>query len=388
MANIVQKTNVQTLQASFEPKTKALHPKRLLSLDVFRGITIVGMILVNTQGSMDIYPFLRHGRWNHWSSADLVFPFFLFIVGVVIPFSITNRLSHSEGRNKLYIHIIKRTIILFGLGLVVNNFPYLSLGRIPGVLQRIALCYFFSSIAVIKTSVRGQTIIAIILLSLYWALMKLIPVPGYGAGVITPQVNLAYYIDNLLMHGRMLEPTMDPEGLLSTVPAIATTLFGVLAGHLLISSKNSAKKAALLLIMGGVGIVAGLIIDIWFPINKNLWSPSYTVFTAGIAYCCLSVCYWLIDVRGYRRWCIPFVIYGTNAITVYVLSSILARSLYLLTLSQPDGSKIRLSTYIFERLFASWASPFNASLFYALTHVLIWLVFAAILYKKKIFIKI
>jgi len=362
--------------------------ERLISLDVFRGITIAGMIIVNNSGSMDIYPFLTHGRWNQWTLADLVFPFFLFIVGVVIPFSFSNRLTHNDNRNKLYLHIIKRTIILFGLGLFINSFPYPSIGRIPGVLQRIALCYFFASIVVLNTSKRGQAITAIILLALYWTVMKLVPVPGYGAVMLTKQVNLAYYVDNLLMHGHMLEPTMDPEGLLSTVPAISTTLFGVMAGHLLNSSKNLTKKTILLLIMGGAGIIAGLIMDIWFPINKNLWSPSYTVFTAGIALCCLSVCYWFVDVKGYRRWGQPFVIYGTNAIAVYVLSSLLARSLYLLTLTQPDGSKIRLSTYIFERLFASWASPFNASLFYALTYALIWFGFAAILYKKRIFIKL
>ncbi len=359
--------------------------KRLYSVDVFRGITIAGMILVNNPGSWDIYPVLKHGRWNQWTPTDLVFPFFLFIVGVVIPFSIANRINTTNSKDKLFLHIMKRAIILFGLGLFINSFPYFSLSRIPGVLQRIALCYFFATIITLKMRMRGQAITAIILLSLYWALMELVPVPGYGAGVLTKQGNLAFYIDNLLMYGRLLEPTWDPEGLLSTIPAISTTLFGVLAGHLLISSRSPAKKTMLLLIMGSTGIIAGLIMAIWFPINKNLWSPSYTVFTAGIASCCLGVCCWFIDIKGYQRISMPFVVYGKNAVIVYVLSSICSRAIYLWT---PFGSEINLKTHIFNKLFISWASPFNASLLYALTHVIIWLGFAAILYRKKIFIKI
>jgi len=366
-------------------------PKRLRSVDIFRGITIAGMILVNNQGSPhNIYYHLRHARWNQWSLADLVFPFFLFIVGVAVPFSFGNRLSHGESRKKLYIRIIIRTTILFGFGLFINSFPFFSVSdiRIPGVLQRIALCYFFSSLIVLKLRIRGQAATAAVLLIIYWVLMKFVPVPGYGAGMLTREGNLAAYIDNLLMHGHTLEPTWDPEGLLSTIPAISTTLFGVLVGHLLCSSGNYMKKTTLLLISGIAGFTAGLIMDIWFPINKNLWSPSYVVFTAGIASICLGVCYWLVELKGYQRWGLPFVIYGTNAIVVYVLSSLAERLIYVWTLTQPDGSSINLQTYIFKKLFAPWASPANASLFYALTHVLIWLGFAAILYRKRIFIKI
>ncbi|MBI4707198.1 MAG: DUF5009 domain-containing protein [Candidatus Omnitrophica bacterium] len=364
---------------------QAPYQNRLRSVDVFRGITIAGMIIVNNPGSMNIYPFLTHGRWNQWTLTDLVFPFFIFIVGVVIPFSVSSRLSHNVKMNSMYFQIIKRTLILFGLGLFITNFPYISLSRIPGVLQRIALCYFFASIIVLKTSVKGQAVSAIILLAFYWMLMTLVPVPGYGAGVLTRQGNLAFYVDDLLMHGRLLEPAWDPEGLLSTIPAVSTALFGVLTGQLLRSQINYARKAALLLGCGIIGIVSGLIMNIWFPINKNLWSPSYAVFTAGIALCCLYVCYWFIDVKGCKRWSVPFGIFGTNALAVYVLSSAFARLIYLWT---PYGSEISLKTHIFEKLFASWASPLNASLFYALAYALIWLGVAAVLYRKKIIIKI
>ncbi|RJO60620.1 DUF5009 domain-containing protein [candidate division WS5 bacterium] len=361
---------------------------RLISIDVFRGITIAGMIIVNNPGSMDIYPFLTHGRWNQWTLTDLVFPFFLFIVGAVIPFSLASRQSSFTERRKLYLHIVKRTILLFGLGLVINSFPYFYLSRIPGVLQRIALCYFFATITTVRLRARGVAVTAVVLLLLYWLLMKLVPVPGYGAGVLTRQGNLAFYIDNLLMHGHLLEPSWDPEGLLSTIPAISTTLIGVLSGHLLRSQMGHRDKVVLLLMFGIGGIAAGLIMDIWFPINKNLWSPSYAVFTAGIALCCLSICYWLIDAKGHQRWCFPFMIYGTNAISVYVLSSIVARAIYLKALNLSDGSVVGLKDYIFNKFFASWASPFNASLFYALTYALIWLGFAWFLYRKKIIIKI
>jgi predicted acyltransferase len=370
---------------------QASNPKRLFSVDVFRGIAIVGMILVNNQGDPhSAYYYLEHAGWNGWSLADLVFPFFLFIVGVVIPFSVSNRLARGEGRKQLYIHIIRRTIILSGLGLFINGFPFFSISdiRIPGVLQRVALCYFFSTFIVLNLRISKQAITTACLLILYWILMKLVPVPGYGAGVLTKEGNLAAYIDNLLMHGHMVDPIFDSEGLLSTIPAISTTLFGVLVGHLLKSSKSPFNKCGLLWFSGSIGIITGLIMDVWFPINKSIWSPSYAVFTAGIASVCFGVCYWLIEIKGYTRWGLPFVVYGVNAILVYVLSSLLERFTSVWTLTQVDGSAIKLKAFIFENLFASWATPANASFFYALIYVLIWLGFAVILYHKRIFIKI
>ncbi|MBI5056255.1 MAG: DUF5009 domain-containing protein [Nitrospirae bacterium] len=349
------------------------------------------MILVNNQGSPhNIYYHLRHAKWDKWSLADLVFPFFLFIVGVAIPLSLSKRSGGEENNRKPLLNIIRRTIILFGLGLFINSFPFFSISdiRIPGVLQRIALCYFFSSLIVLNLKIKGQAITAVFLLTFYWVLMKFVPVPGYGAGVLTSAGNLAAYIDNLLMRGHMLEPTWDPEGLLSTVPAIATTIAGVLAGHLLCSSWGHMKKITLLLSSGIAGLLAGLVMDAWFPINKNLWSPSFVIFTAGFASISLCACYWLIEVKGSLRWGLPFIVYGKNAIVVYVLSSIFEQLTHVWTLTQSDGSAIKLKDYIFEKLFSSWASPVNASLVYSISYVLLWMGFAAILYRKRIFIKI
>ncbi|MDZ7260848.1 MAG: DUF5009 domain-containing protein [candidate division KSB1 bacterium] len=367
------------------------NPNRLLSLDAFRGLTIAGMILVNNPGTWSaVYPPLRHAAWHGWTPTDLIFPFFLFIVGVAMTFSFAHRLARGDSKTKLYLKVIRRTLIIFGLGLFLNGFPYFNLStiRIPGVLQRIALCYFFASIVTLEMRIKGQAIIAAFLLILYWVLMKLVPVPGYGAGVLEPEGNLAAYIDNALLHGHLWKPTWDPEGLLSTLPAISTTLLGVLTGHWLHSSRSPIEKAAGLLVMGNFGLVVGVILDICFPINKYLWTSSYVVFMAGMALNFLGVCYWLIDVKGYQRWATPFLIYGTNAIAVYVLSSLVAEIMTTWKVTGADGSEMQLKTYLFEKLFASWASPINASLFFALTYVLIWLGLMALLYRKRIFIKI
>jgi predicted acyltransferase len=371
-------------------KTAVLHPKRILSIDAFRGIAITGMILVNAQGNFpSVYSQFRHTKWNGLTVADLVFPFFLFIMGVVIPLSLSKRLERGDSKSRIYLHIMKRSIIIFGLGLFLNAFPYLSLSiRIPGILQRIATCYFFTALIVMKMNIRWQTFIALILLVIYWLVMKFIPVPGYGAGILTKEGNLAAYVDRLIMYGHIMESTWDPEGLLSTIPAISTTLLGVLVGHLLKSSKTHMIKMTLLLIYGGVCVVGGLIIDKWFPINKWLWSSSYALVTAGIAAICLGLCYWLIDVKGYRRWSFPFVIYGTNAIAVYVLSSMVERITKIVKLTLPDGSTKQLQFFIYEKFFVPWTSPVNASFLYGITYILIWLGFAAILYHRKIFIKI
>jgi predicted acyltransferase len=364
---------------------------RLASLDILRGFAIAGMILVNFQsGFEDIYYQLRHAGWNGCTVADLVFPFFLFIVGVVIPFSFMNRSKQGHNETKLFLHIIKRTIIIFSLGLIINGFPHFSLStlRIPGVLQRIALCYFFASITVIKMQIRGQAVVAATLLILYWILMKLVPVPGYGAGVLSIEGNLAAYIDNLLLHGHLLEPTWDPEGILSTIPAVSTTLLGVLTGHLMISSKTPKRKLLSILVLSCLYVITGLIIDIWFPINKWLWSSSYAVFSAGIACGSLGLCYWLVDLKGYYRWSIPFVIYGTNSIMIYVFSSIFDRFTHVWKINLMNGSEIKLKTYIFEKYFATWSSSVNASLFYSLTCVIIFFGIMSIFYRKKIIIKI
>jgi len=374
-----------------DPKPEQKLSGRLLSLDVFRGITIAGMILVNNPGSWDyVYPALRHAEWNGWTPTDLIFPFFLFIVGVAITYSFANRLAKGISRKKLFLQVIRRTLILFALGLFLNGFPYYNLAtiRIMGVLQRIALAYFFSSVIYLAFKTRAQVVITVLLLLVYWALMKLVPVPGYGVGILAKEGNLAQYIDNLILKGHMWTPTWDPEGFLSTIPAIATTLLGVFTGQFLRSDREPLQKTSTLFLLGNVGLVLGVIWDIWFPINKNLWTSSYVIFTGGMALLFLATCYYLIDVKKSTWWTKPFVIYGTNAITVYVLSGILARILILVRIPQPDGTNVLLKTFIYQNYFASWAGPMNGSLFFALAYIILWLGIMTIFYKKGIFIKI
>ncbi len=359
---------------------------RLLALDTFRGVTIAGMILVNNPGTWDaVYGPLRHADWNGWTPTDLIFPFFLFIVGVSISLALGRRVAVGGPTRDLYLKIIRRSAIIFALGLVIYGFPYYQLStlRIPGVLQRIAVCYLVASIVFLKTGWRGQAIIATLLLVGYWLLMMLVPVPGYGAGDLSMEGNLAAYVDRMLLAGHTWKPVYDPEGLLSTIPAVATTLFGVMAGTWLALTRDRLEKAAGLFVAGAVGIIIGWAWGAWFPINKALWTSSYTVFTAGMALQFLALCYWLIDIKEYRRWTKPFVIFGVNAIAVYVLSSIMATALDTWHIS---GATIK--EFIEEKLFASWASPINASLLWAISYVLFWLGVMTLLYRRKIFIKV
>ncbi len=359
---------------------------RLLALDTFRGITIAGMILVNNPGTWDaVYAPLRHADWNGWTPTDLIFPFFLFIVGVSIAIALGRRAAPGGAQGKLYLKIVRRSVIIFALGLVIYGFPYYQLStlRIPGVLQRIAVCYLVASIVFLKTGWKGQAVIATLLLVAYWLLMTLVPVPGYGAGDLSMEGNLAAYVNRQLLAGHTWKPVYDPEGLLSTIPAIATTLFGVMAGSWITSKRESLEKAAGLFVAGAAGIIIGWAWGAWFPINKALWTSSYTVFTAGMSLQFLALCYWLIDIKGYRRWTKPFIIFGVNAIAVYVLSSIMATALETWHIS---GATIK--EFLYNNLFASWASPINASLLWAISYVLFWLGLMTLLYRRKIFIKV
>lgn len=366
---------------------------RLASLDVFRGITIALMIVVNNPGGDVSYPALQHADWNGWTLADLVFPFFLFIVGVAIPFSLGNRIARGESRRKVLLRVVRRSIVLFVLGLFLNGFPYYDLStlRIMGVLQRIALCYFFASLIFLTFKVRKQAMIAVLISLSYWAIMTLIPVPGYGAGVLGKQGNLASYVDNLLLGRQHLwegsKTWGDPEGLLSTIPAVATTLLGVLAGKHLKSNRSPLEKATYFFFLGNVGIVVGSLWNLWFPINKSLWTSSYVAVTGGISFIFLATCYYVIDVKKHMTWTKPFIILGTNAITIYVLSEIVSFAAYA-KVTLKDGTTIALKTFVYRDYFASWAGPLNGSLFYALAYLVLWIAVAAILYKSRIFIKV
>jgi predicted acyltransferase len=366
-----------------------LRVERLRSLDAFRGLTIAGMILVNNPGAWtDVYAPLQHAVWNGCTPADLIFPFFLFIIGVAITLAFDDAARGGSDRRQLYGKIARRTLLIFGLGIFLNGFPLFdwSTLRLPGVLQRIALCYGSAAVVVLSMSPRGQAITAASLVTAYWLVMTLTAAPGHAW--LDANGNLAAAIDDALLHGHLLHGGWDPEGLLTTLPAIATTLIGVLAGRWIRSTRPPRQRVKGLAVAGTAGIVLGLVMAHWCPINKSLWSPSYVVFTAGVALAFLAICYWLIDLRGRRRWATPFVVYGTNPIVAYVLSSLMAKEMLLWRVTRADGSTTDLERYIFESAFLSLARPVDASLLYALSYALLWLGVTALLYRRGVLIKI
>lgn len=378
------------------PEVSAAEPAlagRLTSLDVFRGLTIAAMVLVNNAGAWNaVYPPLLHAAWDGWTPTDLVFPFFVFIVGVAIPLAFEKRKAAGGSQRDLYLKIFRRTMLIFLLGLTLNAFPFttnnLTQLRIPGVLQRIALCYFFAALIFMKARMKTQALIAAALLIGYWLVMKTIAAPGYAAGDLTMEGSLASWIDRTLLAGHTYKPMYDPEGLLSTIPAIATALFGVLAGQWLMERREALDKIAGLFAVGALCVIAGFVWDWAFPINKALWTSSYVMFTGGLALQLLALCYWAIDVKGYRRWAKPFVVFGVNALALYVLSSLMAKALSVINAPKLDGSTGDLKTFIYERMLATWLSPINASLAFALGYVLLWWLLMWVLYRRKIFIKV
>ncbi|SDS31543.1 hypothetical protein [Opitutus sp. GAS368] len=376
-------------------------PARLVSLDAFRGATIAGMLLVNNPGSWsDIYPPLEHAPWNGWTPTDMIFPFFLWIIGVAMTLSFARRVGQGADRSQLFRHVVIRAAIIFGVGIFLVMFPFGLLPeqhfsfakmRIPGVLQRIGLCYLAAGAIFLRTGWRGQLAWAVGLLAGYWALLVCVPVPGYGAGVLEPTGNLCWWIDSHVLAGHTWSgapvPGFDPEGILSTLPAIATTLLGVLAGQMMRRWSGGALTARLL---GGGGalLTLGALMSLVLPINKNLWTSSYAVFMAGWALVLLAVFHWLIDVRGWSRWAAPLVIYGTNALAMFVSAGVLGKLLYLIKWTGADGQGITLKGCIYRNAFVPLASPVNASLLFALAFVLLHFAFAWILWRRKWFVKI
>jgi len=363
-------------------------------------MTIAGMILVNNPGTWSAaYPPLAHAEWHGWTPTDLIFPFFLFIVGVSMVFSFSARLDRGDTRLRLAAHVLRRSAIIFAIGFFLAIVPYFNFAtvRIPGVLQRIAVVYLGASLIYLFTRTRGpfglgpqgkQVAAICVLLLGYWAVMTMVPVPGFGVGRLDVEGNLAAHVDRQLMPGHLWKPTWDPEGVLSTFPAIATTLLGALVGKWLTSARRPEEKAKGLFIFGGIGLALGQIWHIWFPINKNLWTSSYVVFTAGFACVLLGMCYWVMDVKGVRRWATPFVVFGMNAIAAFALSGFVAKMMGIWKVPLETGTAVSVKGYIFGKFFAPLASPVNASLLFALAYVLFWLALMWFLYRRKIFIKI
>ncbi len=354
---------------------------RLQSLDIFRGATIASMVLVNNPGSSPAYAQLEHASWHGWTFTDTVFPFFLWIVGVAMTLSTAKRMERGEERLQLLRHTFQRAVIIFLLGFLLSPLPNIdwSTIRIPGVLQRIAVCYLIAGVVFLYTKVRGQVIWLVGVNALYWMLMTLYPVPGCGAGSLTVDCNFARYVDSLVLSGHMWRATKvwDPEGIVSTLPAISTVLFGILAGHLLRHCREHAARLKWLF-AGGVALLAvAHVMALWMPFNKNIWTTSYAFLMAGLAMLLFGAWYWLADVRGLGRWFRFFEIFGTNAILMFVLSGALAKF----------AARGGLHKWWYDNVCLAVAQPINASVVYALSNVLVLWVVAWALWKRRWFVR-
>jgi predicted acyltransferase len=382
------------------PQTGSTYVKpsqRLVSLDVARGITIAFMILVNNAGSgrFAYWP-LKHSEWNGWTPTDLVFPSFLLLAGISIVFSTAARTARGEAKSVLLRHIFRRAVILFAIGVLVHGYPdfHWATLRIYGVLQRIALCYLVVSILYLWTR-RAATLAAITVAYLlgYWILMRWMPVPGYGLPVrdiplLDKDLNWVALVDRHVFPGRLYEKVRDPEGLLSTIPAIGTTLLGVLTGIWLRTTRSFSSKAGGLLAASVTGIALGSLWGVWFPINKKLWTSSFVLFAGACTLLLLAICYLLIEIKKRDgAWTYPWRVFGSNAVVAYIFAELLESTLNAIHLTQPGGT-ISLKAFLYKEVYYPIVNPSFGSLLYSLSIVLICFLPAALLYEKRIFIKL
>ncbi len=362
---------------------------RLTALDAFRGAAMLLMVLVNNGGGPRSYVQLEHSPWNGWTLTDTVFPSFLWIVGVAITLSLGKRLQAGIAASSLVPQIVKRAVILYLLGFALYLPPQfdLSHSRILGVLQRIAICYLVASLLYLFTGVRGNIIAIAGLLILYTSLMMWAPVPGQGHGNWTVEGNFAHYVDSILLgpHNYASTRTWDPEGIVSTLPAIATALLGVMAGYILRLKFTLTERIGWLVLAGAVLFCGGEIWSVWMPINKKLWSGSFTLLMAGLDFIVLAVALWFVDKRGYKKVVKPLLIVGMNSITVYMASEVLAEVLDNIHSGSRGAS---LHELIYSRFFAPLGSTENASLLWALSFTLLMYLLAYFLYKKSWFWRI
>jgi predicted acyltransferase len=362
------------------PASKLPVAQRLVSLDAFRGAVMALMVLVNNGGGPVSYRQLEHSAWDGWTVTDVVFPSFLWMVGLAITLSLGKRMAAGVPRATLFGQVLRRSAILFALGLFIYLYPGFEFRtmRIPGVLQRIAVCYLIASAIYLTTRLRGQILWILGLLTTYWVMMTLIPVPGYGPGHLDLAGNFAHYVDGAVFGPHNYQGAgWDPEGLVSTLPSIATALFGVMAGHILRLKRELAEKTTWMFVIGGGLLAAGMICDSWLPINKKLWSDSFSLFMAGLDFVVFAIFLWVIDGVGaskpvIRRLMKPLTIMGMNAIAVYMLSELLAETL----------DTIGFHGWVFDNFYARIASPANASLLFAISFVGIMYAFAWALYKR------
>ncbi len=390
----------QTLASTAPPGIESAKPPsdRLLCLDIYRGLAVAGMILVDNPGSDDLaYGPIKHADWNGWTSADFIFPSFLFLVGISMVFSFAARLQRGESKKQILFHAFKRSLILIVIGLFVNASPIIGLDlhtwRFEGVTQRIALCYFAAAILVLWSSRRGAWIAMCACLLGYWALLRFVPVPGLGVPgrdipFMDPDRNLAAWLDRKLFMGHLYNGTRDPEGILSTIPAIATTLIGVLTGYWLRSEKSPGTKAIRMLCVGILGLAAGEVWNLWFPINKNLWTSSFVLFSGGFALVFLAFLYWVLEIKKWRgAWTMPILVFGMNAIAGFVADSFVYGPGYSFTVKGPNGP-VMWHDAAQAKLLSFGMSAANASLIYSLAAVLFCWILLWFLWRKRIFLKV
>jgi predicted acyltransferase len=413
----------RTTSTRYDATTSTVAPlpskrERLLSLDVFRGITIAGMLLVNNPGTWSaIFPPLEHAEWNGWTPTDLIFPFFLFIVGITTHLSLSARRARGDDDSALIKQVLRRGIIIYLLGFAMAMFPFYQWGtiasipnpsawdrvlfriehvRVLGVLPRIAIVYICAALLTLRTTLKQQIIIIATLLFGYWFAMTLIPVPGEDAiGALllnTHDRNLAAYLDRLILgtnHTWIGSVTFDPEGPMSTIPAIATAMLGVIAGRwIALKEKPLLERITALFAGGSIGMMLGLMWNWSFPINKSLWTSSYVIFTAGMACVAIATIMWIVDYCNVKWWTKPLVIYGVNPIVAFVGSGVMARLIYTLWHVTYNGKSTAIQDAAYQALFLPWLPPRVASLAFAICFVLLWYGILTVLYRRNIILKV
>lgn len=378
-------------------KTTTKTSQRLIFLDVVRGITVAFMILVNNHGN-ETAPYwpLEHAEWNGWTPTDLVFPIFLFLVGITTVFSTASRLARGETRSSLFWHALRRAAILFALGILIHGFPSYPLAtlRIYGVLQRIAICYFVATVIYLWDR-RVATLVGVATACLlgYWILMRWVPIPGFGVPrrnfpFLDKDINWVSVVDRRLFPGRLLEKTRDPLGLISAIPAIATSLLGMLTGLWLRTKRTMREKAVGMLAGAVAGLALGSLWAIWFPINKRLWTSSYVLFAAGWTLLILFISYLMIDIKKHQgSWTYPWKVFGSNAIFAYAFSELLSIMLGVIRIGR-DGNTVSLKGLIYTRIFGLIPDPSFGSLLYSVSFVLVCFIPCLVLFRQRIFIKI
>ena len=389
--------DVSALEHTSETTGQA--PKRLMCLDIYRGLCVAGMIIVDNPGSdTKAYWPIMHAQWNGWTPADFIFPSFLFLVGISLVLSISSRLQRGESRSDIFVHALWRSLILVAVGLLVNASPIIGFDihtfRFEGVTQRIALCYLAAVSMELWSGRRGQFIALAACIVGYWAILRFVPVPGYGVpghniSFMDPDRNLPAWLDRKLFMGHLYNGNRDPEGIIHTIPAIGTTLIGVLTGHWLRSTKAPAIKAVSMLLVGVVGLSTGLFWDRWFPINKNLWTSSFVLFSGGFALTFLAFLYWVLEIKQWRGvWTMPILVFGMNAIAGFVADSLVYGPGYTFTAKGPNGVSMVWHEAAQAHLESFGLSTPNASLVYSLSAVLFCWILLWLLWRKRIFIKI